>query len=55
MSDNFRDNHIFTAFLSKKMMTIENVSTLLKTSVPTARRRLKLWNACTSYNENARY
>lgn len=55
MPDNFKDNHILKAFLSKKIMTIDNVSTLVKSSIATARRRLKLWKAYTSYNENARY
>ncbi len=55
MFGNFKDNDIFRTIFSKKIMTIDALSTLLNSSVKTARRRLKLWNAYTSYNENARY
>jgi len=37
------------------MITINALSSLLKSSIKTARRRLKLWRAHTSYNENGRY
>jgi predicted transcriptional regulator len=55
MLGNVKDNDIFRTIFSKKIMTIDDLSTLLNSSVKTARRRLKLWKAYTSYNENARY
>ena len=55
MLGNFKDNDIFRTIFSKKIMTIDDLSTLLNSSVKTAGRRLKLQEAYTSYNENARY
>lgn len=39
----------------KKIITIDELSSLLKSSIKTARRRLKLWEAYRSYNQNGRY
>lgn len=55
MLGNVKDNYIFRTIFDKKIITIDALSTLLNSSVKTARRRLKLWKAYTSYNENARY
>ncbi len=55
MRDTTKDQHIFNTIFRKKILTIDARSTLLNRSVKTARRRLTLWNAYTSYNENARY
>lgn len=55
MLGNVKDHSIFRTIFNKKIITIDALSTLLNSSVKTARRRLKLWNAYTSYNENARY
>jgi hypothetical protein len=38
-----------------KVLTIEELVDLLKSSVMTARRRLKKWEALTSFNQNGRY
>jgi hypothetical protein len=38
-----------------KVLTIEQLVDLLKSSVITARRRLKKWEALTSFNQNGRY
>ena len=38
-----------------KVLTIEQLVDLLKSSVMTARRRLKKWEALTSFNQNGRY
>ena len=38
-----------------KVFTIETVTSLLKCSIRTAWRRMHEWNACTSYNHNAKY
>ena len=42
-------------FLRRKVLTLEEVAKLIESSVHTARRRLKLWGARTSYNHNGRY
>ncbi len=55
MRDPINDTAIFNRMVHQKIMTVETLSTLLHRSVKTARRRLKQWNASTSYNENARY
>ncbi len=55
MLGNFKGDYIFRTIFSKKIITIDDLSTLLNSSIETARRRLKLWKAYTSYNENARY
>jgi hypothetical protein len=43
------------AWRARKVITIHELANLLGTSLPTARRRLKAWNALTSYNKNGRY
>ena len=43
------------AFMRRKAMTLEEVSELILGSIPTVRRRLKQWQAITSYNHNGRY
>ena len=43
------------AWRTRKVITIHELAHLLATSLPTARRRLKAWNALTSYNQNGRY
>ena len=43
------------AWRTRKVITIHELANLLGTSLPTARRRLKAWNALTSYNQNGRY
>ena len=42
-------------FRTEKIATIVLLATWLSCSVSTARRRLKQWGACTSYNHNGRY
>jgi len=48
-------NEILRIFRSKKVLTIGQIAEHLKKSIPTARNRLKQWNAITSYNKNGRY
>lgn len=43
------------AFERKKVMTLEEVASFIPCSIHTARRRLKQWQAITSYNHNCRY
>ena len=43
------------AFRQKKILTIEELSTLMQCSAITSRRRLKQWRALTSYNQNNRF
>jgi len=49
------ENKIFKTIYRKKIITINELSSHLKSSIKTARRRLKLWGAYTSYNQNGRY
>lgn len=49
------ENTIFKTFDQQKIMTIENLTEMLKCSTITARRRLKKWNSYTSINKNGRY
>ena len=49
------DAKILKDISKRKIITIEELSSLLKSSIKTARRRLKLWGAYTSYNENGRF
>jgi predicted transcriptional regulator len=49
------DTKIFEIIFKKKIITIDALSSLLNSSTKTARRRLKRWEAYTSYNENGRY
>jgi len=55
MDKNSNDTKIFKFIYNKKVITINALSSLLNSSIKTARRRLKLWKAYTSYNENGRY
>ena len=49
------DNKILKIILKRKIITIDTLSSLLNSSIKTARHRLKLWKARTSYNENERF
>ena len=42
-------------FLRRKILTLGEVAELIHSSIHTARRRLKQWQALTSYNQNGRY
>jgi len=42
-------------FRRRKVMKLEEVAELVQSSIHTARRRLKQWQAHTSYNQNGRY
>ena len=42
-------------FRRRKVMTLEEVAEIINSSIHTARRRLKEWQAHTSYNQNGRY
>ena len=42
-------------FRSRKILTLGEVAELIHSSIHTARRRLKQWQALTSYNQNGRY
>ena len=48
-------NEASKIFGKRKVLTIEEISRKLGRAVVTARRRLKEWGACTSYNEYGRY
>ena len=48
-------NKALKALRARKVLTIEQLASLLQSSRPTARRRLKAWNTLTSYNKNGRY
>ena len=48
-------NHVVKRFQKLKVITIEQLAGLLESSVITARRQLKKWRACTSFNMNGRY
>jgi len=43
------------AFRREMILTLEEVADLIHSSIYTARRRLKEWQALTSYNQNGRY
>lgn len=49
------DTEVLKVFYRKRVITVDTLSSLLDSSIKTARRRLKLWEAYTSYNENGRY
>lgn len=55
MDKNPNDTLILKIIFRKKIITINALSSLLNSSIKTARRRLKLWKAYTSYNENGGY
>ena len=44
-----------TAFRKKRVMTVVQLADLLSCSIPTVRKRLRAWNAFTSYNRNGSY
>ena len=46
---------VLSTFHAKKILTIVELSNLLRCSTVTTRRRLKQWRALTSYNQNNRY
>ncbi len=49
------DTGIHKTIAERKVITIDMLTSLLNSSIKTARRRLKLWEAYTSYNENGRF
>lgn len=49
------DRKTIRAIHQKKIIVIDNLASFLNSSIKTARRRLKLWQAITSYNMNGRY
>ena len=49
------DTRILNAIFERKVVTIDVLSSLLSSSIKTARRRLTLWEAYTSYNKNGRF
>ncbi len=49
------EDRALSTFREKKILTIEELSELLHCSNITSRRRLKQWQAFTSYNQNNRY
>ena len=46
---------VLSTFREKKILTIDELSELLRCSTITSRRRVKQWRALTSYNQNNRY
>lgn len=55
MSKISNDTRIQKTIAERKVITIDVLTSLLNSSIKTARRRLKLWEAYTSYNENGRF
>jgi hypothetical protein len=49
------DQQAMRSFTLKKVQTVTELSEILQCSLITVRRRLKEWDACTSYNKNGRY
>lgn len=49
------DTRILNVIFKRKVITIDVLSSLLSSSIKTARRRLRLWKAHTSYNKNGRF
>ena len=49
------DQQAMRSFALKKVQTLTELSQILQCSLITVRRRLKEWDACTSYNKNGRY
>ncbi len=49
------DERILKSFRGRKVLTVEDLTRLLKSSAITARRRLKQWSTYTSINRNGRY
>ncbi len=52
---NSAEDAVLINFRAKKILTIDELSDLLRCSNVTSRRRLKQWQALTSYNRNNRY
>ena len=50
-----RNEKAIKEFRRQEVLTIEEVAGLIGASIQTARRRLKEWQALTSYNKNGRY
>ncbi len=50
-----RDEKARKTFRRKEVLTLVEVAGLIHSSIHTARRRLKQWQALTSYNRNGRY
>jgi hypothetical protein len=50
-----RPTQTLSTFRTRKVRTIVELAALGECSVPTARRRLKQWNAHASYNKNGQY
>ena len=49
------DQQAMGSFALKKVLTVADLTGILKCSLITVRRRLREWDACTSYNKNGRY
>ncbi len=49
------EREVLQKFRKRKILTIEQLHTLLSCSIPTVRKRLMLWDCHTSYNSNGRY
>ena len=49
------DTRVLNAIFRRKVVTVDVLSSYLGSSVKTARRRLRLWEAHTSYNKNGRF
>jgi len=49
------DQRAIRSFALKKVLAVADISEILSCSLITVRRRLKSWDACTSYNKNGRY
>ena len=49
------EKDVLRRFRHRKILTIEELVSLLQCSVITARRRLKKWKSYTSFNMNGRY
>lgn len=49
------DQEVMRRFALEKALTVTDLREVLSCSLVTVRRRLKEWNACTSYNKNGRY
>ena len=49
------EDSVLATFHEKKILSIDELSDLLRCSTITSRRRLKKWRALTSYNQNNRF
>ena len=49
------EESVLATFHARKILTIDQLSELLRCSTITSRRRLKQWRALTSYNQNNRF